>query len=359
MRLALLSLALLCSVAAPAADIAVPPAPVYRGQIVLPTGLKVAGAEFGGISGLDYDPAADVFYAISDDRSEKAPARFYALKMALGTDGISGLDIAESHVLLALNGKPFAPRTVDPEAVRLVDGRLLWASEGDATGRPSITKSDLSGKGLGVFKLPDAYLPTEAGGSGVRGNLGFEGLTLSPDGKTLYAATESALIQDGDKASLTAGSPARLLVLDLDSGNATAEHVYQTDRIPNAPTLPAGSADNGVSEILALDADRLIVVERSYVAGVGNRIAFYVVSLPGAEDVSGRATIAGARPLPKALWFKIDEGDFGGLDIDNIEAASFGPEIGGEHSLVLASDNNFNRQQISQFLLFTIPKTAP
>ena len=66
----------------------------------------------------------------------------------------------------------------------------MWSSEGDATGRPSITKSDLTGKGLGVFKLPDAYLPTEAGGIGVRPNLSFEGLALSPDGKTLYAAIE-------------------------------------------------------------------------------------------------------------------------------------------------------------------------
>jgi hypothetical protein len=360
MRLAFLFLAFFAPVAAQAADVAVPPAPVYRGQIVLPTGLKVAGAEFGGISGLDYDPAADTFYAISDDRSEKAPARFYALKMTLGTDGISGLDIAESHALLALNGEPFAARSVDPEAIRLAAGRLIWSSEGDATGRPSITKADLAGKGLGTFRLPDAFLPDEgAAGRGVRGNLGFEGLALSPDGTTLYAATENALLQDGDKASLTAGSPARLLVLDLAEGKVTGDYVYETEKIFQAPTLPAAPADNGVSEILALDAEHLVVVERSYVAGVGNHIAFFIVQLSGADDMSARPTIAGARPLSKALWFKIDEGDFGGLDIDNIEAASWGPEIGGERSLVIASDNNFNRHQSTQFLLFTVPNPAP
>lgn len=358
MRLALLFLALLAS-AAQAADVPVPPAPVYRGQMILPTGLKVAGAEFGGISGLDYDPAADTFYAISDDRSEKAPARFYALKMTLGTDGISGLDIAESHVLLALNGEPFAARSVDPEAIRLAAGRLIWSSEGDATGRPTITKADLAGKGLGTFKLPDAFLPDEAGGRGVRDNLGFEGLALSPDGTTLYAATENALVQDGDKASLTAGSPARLLVLDLAEGKVTGDYVYETEKIFQAPPVPGAPADNGVSEILALDADHLVVVERSYVAGVGNHIALFIVQLAGADDMSARPGIAGARPLSKALWFTIDEGDFGGLDIDNIEAASWGPEIEGERSLVIASDNNFNRHQSTQFLLFTVPKAAP
>jgi hypothetical protein len=360
MRLALLSIALLCSAAAHAADVLVPPAPVYRGQIVLPTGLKVAGAEFGGISGLDYDPAADVFYAISDDRSEKAPARFYALKLTLGTDGISGLDIAESHPLLALNGEPFAARSVDPEAIRLAAGRLIWSSEGDATGRPSITKADLAGKGLGTFKLPDAFLPDEGaggrGGRGVRGNLGFEGLALSPDGRTLYTATENALLQDGDKASLAAGSPARLLVLDLAEGKVTGDYLYETEKIFQAPPVPGAPADNGVSEILALDAEHLVVVERSYVAGVGNHIAFFTVSLAGAEDVSARPSVAGAKALSKTLWFKIDEGDFGGLDIDNIEAATWGPEIEGERSLVIASDNNFSRNQSTQFLLFTVPK---
>ena len=108
-----------------------------------------------------------------------------------------------------------------------------------------------------------------------------------------------------------------------------------------------------------LDADHLVFVERSYVAGVGNHIAFYIASLKGAEDVSKRASIAGARPLDKALWFTLDEGDFGGLDIDNIEAASWGPVIDGEPSLVIASDNNFNQHQITQFMLFTVPKPAP
>lgn len=31
----------------------------------------------GGLSGIDYDPQKKVYYIISDDRSEKNPARFY------------------------------------------------------------------------------------------------------------------------------------------------------------------------------------------------------------------------------------------------------------------------------------------
>src|SRR5262245_42325753 len=87
------------------------------GQIVLPTGLKIAGVEFGGISGLDYDAANDVYYAISDDRSERAPARFYVLKLAIGESGVAGLDIVSSSQLTGADGKPFAAKGIDPEAI--------------------------------------------------------------------------------------------------------------------------------------------------------------------------------------------------------------------------------------------------
>lgn len=76
------------------------PAPALIGEFVLPTGLKLNGVEFGGISGLDYDPAQNVYYAISDDRSEKAPARFYKLKLDIDGAGIHGLDILETSTLL-------------------------------------------------------------------------------------------------------------------------------------------------------------------------------------------------------------------------------------------------------------------
>ncbi len=59
-------------------------------------------------------------------------------------------------------------------------------------------------------------------------------------------------------------------------------------------------------------------------------------------------------PVKKQPVLKLGEGDFG-LDIDNVEAASFGPEIGGKRTLVIASDNNFNPVgQFTQFVVFTL-----
>ncbi len=108
--------------------------------------------------------------------------------------------------------------------------------------------------------------------------------------------------------------------------------------------------------MLALPDGRLVTVERSYVAGVGNHIAFYVIAPKVGVAIPSDGAVAGVPPLEKTLWFKIDEGDFGGIDVDNIEGVSWGPDIGGERSIVMVSDNNFSRHQKSQFLLFTLPK---
>lgn len=339
-----------------AEDAAPLPQPTYRGQIVLPTGLTIAGTEFGGISGLDFDAETGLFYAISDDRSDKAPARFYELRLALSDTGIATLDIAAIHTLRSTDGEVFAKGAVDPEAIRR-DGtrdRLVWSSEGDAEGRPQIVVATMDGKAEKTLDLPEAFLPNGDGTRGVRSNLAFEGLAISPDGQTLYAITEDALAQDGDKATFEAGSRSRLLTIDLGNERPGAEYFYETDPIPFRPTQPVKYADNGVSELLALPDGRLIVVERAYVDGIGNRIAFYVVAPRDDQAMSADARAKDIAPLKKTLWFKIDEGDFGGLDIDNIEAVSWGPDIGGERSLVVASDNNFSRHQKSQFVVFTL-----
>lgn len=332
------------------------PKPVFRGVAVMPQGLAVAGTPFGGISGLDYDAERDVFYAISDDRSELAPARFYELKLKLSAKGIERFDIAGTHILTRQDGTPFTRNSVDPEAIRYdpASDHLFWSSEGGDDAPAQIVESDRTGRVLRQLDLPQAYRPGSDNRTGVRPNLSFEGLALSTDGKTLYASTENALIQDGDKATFDAGSLSRILSFDLASGRAGLQETYLTEPIFARPVKAGGAADNGISELLDLDADHLIAVERSYVSGVGNRIAFYVIDLAGAAHVDDAATAENVKPAAKHWWFTIGEGD-AGFDVDNIEAVSWGPTIEGERSLIIASDNNFNARQITEFALFTVP----
>ncbi|MDI6026324.1 esterase-like activity of phytase family protein [Corticibacterium sp. UT-5YL-CI-8] len=330
--------------------------PKLLGQIILPTGLKIAGTEFGGISGLDYDAANDLYYAISDDRSEKAPARFYTLKIAIDEKGVHGLDIVSSRPLLDAAGKPFASKDVDPESIRfnVATGTFYWTSEGDLTGRPAVRESRLDGTLAREFPVPETYMPNAEKTRGVQNNLAFEVLTISPDGKTLLVGTENALVQDGDKATLEAGSRSRILAFDIASGDVKAEYAYDTDPIFTKSTQEPFWNDNGMSEIATVGED-LLTVERSYALGVGNQISFYRASFAGASDVKGAASLKDMQvaPLKKEPFMRIGEGDFG-LDIDNIESITWGPEIGGRKTIVIASDNNFNPLQFTQFVAFQI-----
>jgi len=331
--------------------------PEFLGEIVLPTELSIAGTLFGGISGLDYDAENDLFYAISDDRSQNGPARFYVLRLAVADGALAGLDIVSTHTLLNLEGQPFPELGVDPESIRFdpATGTLLWSSEGDADGNPAIFEADLDGRAIRQFEVPEAYLPNGEG-RGIYGNLAFESLSLSADGSQVLVATENGLAQDGDRATLEAGSRARIAVFDRESGELVAEYVYETDPIRVPSTEEPNYNDNGLSEFLVIDETRILTVERTFASGYGNEIAFYLTTLEGATDIAGAETIPDdATPAAKAHWFTIAEGDFG-LDIDNIESVSWGPEVDGARTLVIASDNNFNRVgQFTQFVLFGVP----
>lgn len=329
----------------------------FVGDITLPTGLLIEGEQFGGISGLDYDAQADRYFAISDDRSQRAPARFYELKLAIDAEGVHSIDIAATHTLRQASGDIFPDGGVDPEAIRFNPARktIIWSSEGDLTGKPGIFESRLDGTYLRSFAVPDYYTPNADGTSGVYGNLAFESLALSADGATIFAMTENALAQDGTKATLEAGSPARVIAFDVKSGEPTAEYVYETGPIFIKATAEPPYNDNGVSDMMALDDGRFIIVERSFASGIGNQIKLFITSLDSATDVNGQETIKGVTvtPLAKTELLTISEGDFD-LDIDNVEDITFGPEIDGSRTIVIASDNNFNATQFTQFVAFKL-----
>lgn len=326
------------------------------GEVVLPTGFKVDETEFGGISGLDYDPAANLYYAISDDRSEKAPARFYTLKIIADEKGVHRVDIVSTTTLLDANGKPFAAKDVDPESIRFnaSTGTIYWTSEGDLNGRPAIRESRIDGGLIREFDLPRYYIPDAPQTQGTRNNLSFESLAISTDGRTLLAGTENALMQDGDKATLETGSRSRIIAFDIPSGAVKAEYAYDTDPIfAKATRLPFWN-DNGLSEFSDWNGD-LLTVERAYAHGVGNQISFYRASLANATDVKGKEALKGApvTPVKKERVLRIGEGDFG-LDIDNIESITWGPIIGGRKTIIIASDNNFNPSQFTQFVVIQL-----
>jgi hypothetical protein len=335
------------------------PGPLRRiGEFRISTGLHLQGLEFGGISGLERDPASGRYLALSDDRAERGPTRFYEMDIGFDARGISKLEVLRTVELTDEDGKPFPRLAVDPEAIRLApNGNLVWASEGDQQGQPALFEADRNGRTIRRFALPDYYLPDAGKTRGVVGNLGHEGLAFSPDGRLLYALTENALVQDGPIANRQDGSLARLLVIDFASGKPVAEYAYRTEPVRLTSPRNPPVEDNGVAEILMMPDGRLLVVERTFALGAGNMIHLFFVRPEAATNILGRSSLREGEPvmpLAKELILTLREGDFG-LDLDNIESLALGPVLDGRQTLVFASDNNFNRNgQVTQFIVLAL-----
>lgn len=322
------------------------------GTFNLSSNLKVDGAPVGGLSALDYDPQRNVFYALSDDRVEFGPARFYTLRLDLGEDGIGGVEILSVTEIKAEGGTSYPLKGLDPEGMRLGrDGETLyWAHERDQQGRPYVgAMGRTTGTQLRSFPLPDYYMPAD--GRGIRDNLGFESLTLFGDG-SIVVANEQAMRQDGAKSTVDAGSLPRVLMIDIEAGQPTAEYVYPTENVAARPIPGEAFVTSGLVELLAArDGTSLFALERSFSVGHGHMIRLFRTSFDGATDVLGRDVIGpDVRAMEKRLLFTMSIGSTFDV-VDNVEGITYGPKIDGADTLVLVSDNNFNARQVTQFVL--------
>ncbi|MBE9103823.1 esterase-like activity of phytase family protein, partial [Nostoc cf. edaphicum LEGE 07299] len=323
----------------------------FVGQSTFTTSFIPAGAAgtvngtptpLGGLSGVTYDAVNNRYYAISDDRSQFGPARFYTFTTDTGVTFTNVTPLKDS------NGNLFATFSIDPEGIALTNnGTVFISSEGEVnpgSGRvtnPFIKEFSLTtGQELRSLFVPRKFLPvvedTNSNGivnagdtqtSGVYNNLAFESLTITPDQKTLFTAAENALSQDGLRASLTSGSPSRILQYNLVSGQPEKEYLYITDAIAQAPNPSTGSADNGLTDLLAIDnRGTLLALERSFAQGVGNTIKIYEVSLQGATDISfydslnnlSTEQLATIKPAQKRLLLNLNDLDLPN-GTDNIE----------------------------------------
>ncbi len=344
------------------AEITPNPSVEFIGEARLPTGLIYENTEFGGLSGITYDANSQKYsqkyYAISDDRSQKAPARFYGLKIHFNPVRV----LPEITVTTLSNEaqENFAPGTLDPEGIALTNQNTVWIlSEGDRRGQipPWIKEFSLTGEHIKTLPLPEKYIPDVQNNKGIRDNLSLESLTITPDNQWLFTATENALIQDGITATLTQGSPSRILQYNLLTGKPAKEFLYVTEPVANAPKPPESLHTNGLVELLALDETNLLSLERSYSNGVGNTILLFEVSLANASDIQtidslSSVDISQIRPAEKRLLLDLRSLN---IPLDNIEGMTLGPILpDGRRSLILISDNNFNPLQVTQILVFAL-----
>ena len=264
-------------------------------------------------------------------------------------------------------------RTLDAEGLApAANGRLYVSSEGNAADpnepAPGIYEYTREGRFVRSLPLPRRYLGS-GDGSGMRDNNAFEGLTVSPDGRRLFAATESSLRQDGDAPGFEHGAMSRFLVYDLPVVGAPREYAYRIDPVPRPKVFGESEGEIGVAEILALSGRELLVLERSYVREVAlrggrsaNTIRIYHVTLTSDAEVTGRPSLGEAPPaavLKKTLVL-----DAAAIApelspplraLENFEAMTFGPRLpDGSASLMLISDDNFSDRQVTAIVVLAL-----
>lgn len=347
------------------------------GEYSFESGREFQATTVGGLSGLTYDPRRGVYYAISDDRGEHQPARFYTLELDLGLAGIQDLRVVGVTTLDRdadqPGVQPYGPNETDLEDLALTpDDELIVSSERDQQARPWLRRFALDGSLLGELELPERFRPQTAPGPngrplvvhGVRPNLGFEGIGLSPDGQFLFVANEQALAQDGPLSTLEHGTTIRLLEYELgsDGWQPGPEAAYLTEPIPNPPVPADGPADNGVSALLTVAHLPLgldfLALERNYSLGVGNDVSLFGLRIGQARRTETLPALP--TPFEGTLVEKVRLARLTDLGVrpDNLEGMCLGPNLSdGSHSLILMSDDNFSEsgsKQVNQFVLLAL-----
>lgn len=336
------------------------------GQVEIPYNYSFEDTPVGGLSGLTYNPANRLYYVISDDRGDLAPARFYSFKLRLNAEGKLGdnsIRWQAMHALKNPNGKQYDTGTIDPEGIAAGPDSLIYiSSEGDPRKdvSPFINAFSPDGRFVKSLPVPRAFWSAEKKDHmnfGVRNNLAFEGLSIAPNEEKLYAAIENALVQDGPEADSLHSSPSRMIEYDLMSGSVEHQYEYKVAPVHFKRANHKGFSVNGLSDVLALDNNgHLLSFDRNYVQGEGNQIFLYYISTEGATDINHVESLKDfdkkVQPVQKKLVANMS--DYG-ITIDNFEGLVLGPKLkDGGRLLLMVSDNNFSSSQKTLFTAFSL-----
>ncbi|GMR23623.1 MAG: esterase-like activity of phytase family protein [Acidobacteriota bacterium] len=335
---------------------------------------------FGGISGVAYDSASGNWIALADARSR---SRFYELSVVYDGGVLHVRPIGLTRFRDGA-GEAFPENVLDPEGIAETPwGTLLISTEADSRREPveqaKLLEFDASGHLLRRLELPEKFVtegwPPE---KGVRHNLGFESLTLSPDGTKLFVGAEESLLQDGPQATFDRGALCRIVEYRVGDGEIApfAEYAYPLGPVARPSELEDVDLDVGLVELVALAGSKLLALERDFIrerAGsrrgrrAMSRARIFLVDVGEATDVSGLASLENAgefRPVRKELLLDFDD-IVPKLSpayplLDNFEAMGLGPVLpDGGRSLLVVSDDNFSDRQRSAFLLFSLKAVEP
>ena len=369
--------------------------PAYVNSLTIPGNtLDLSGGtianngRFGAFSGLYYLPSVNQWFGLSDRGPGGGTLDYntrlqrFSLDVDKTTGAISNFQIQQTILFqngsIYLNGlAPASASTLgnsfDPEGIVVLprSGNFLVSDEYG----PSVYEFNRGGQFIRSFSVPSNILPKSGGStdylaspkpgtltSGREGNRGLEGLAVSPDGRYAFAMLQNGVITDGNSsgAEFARSGYTRILKYDVDSGNVVGQYAYQ---------LASTGQGRGISEIVALDDHRFMVIERNNRGvGVNSNLAspdknIFMIDLNGASDVSSVDLTtplgSGIIPVTKSPAF---------IDLDAITIAAFnnkspekweglavGPQLNdGSYLLLAGTDNDYSVTQNGSNIQFDV-----
>lgn len=260
---------------------------------------------------------------------------------------------------------------LDPEGIRVGPTGQIYIS--DEYG-PYVYQFNQNGQRVGTVAVPSKFgidHPNADGTlelppnnlTGRQSNRGMEGLAITPSGSKLYGIMQSPLIQDGGLNAANARVGLNTRILEMTPGStATREFLY-----------PLANANNGISEILAVNNSQFLVLERDGRAGSTAQFKqIFLVNLLGATDISNIGTTpfnglptsgipSGVTPVSKTLFLDLLNPIYGlaGASFpEKIEGLAFGPDLpDGRHLLLVATDNDFAATNPTRFFAFALDQS--
>lgn len=326
----------------------------------------------GGVSGLAVDPATGEIVGISDDPQDNRVFIFEVSKPGAPFR-------VDLRAYFPLPSGPGAPAALDSEGIAITrSGHMFISSEGlprrEPRVPPAIVEYTRRVDSVGPLTIPSKFLQPESGPitRGVRENEGFEALTLTPDEQRLFTASETSLAQDGEGATFTRGTTARLIEFVAEGGTFVArrEFPYPLEPVPQVDFTPRFMI-NGLVELLALSDTEFLSMDRGYAEEAGDNgrratfIRIFRTSLDGATDISAMASIrrrSDLKPVRKRLVLDLNAvkdlpSELRVAALDNFEGMCFGPTLAdGSRTLLIVSDDNFSPRQRTWFLLFRVTR---
>lgn len=289
---------------------AVQAAPAFVNGLALPGamgdqyGSSVNNGRLGYFSDIYYDPNRNEWWGLSDRGpgggtiSYETRVQRFTLGVDMNTGAISNFQVAQtvkfSNAGNAMNGLAPSPSNVlgnalDPEgfAINPTNGNFLVSDEYG----PSLNEFNRNGQLVRTFNTPASIVPRDAATgtpnyvndtgntAGKRGNRGFEGLAVSPDGQYTYTMLQSATLDEGGSS----GVYDRIVKFDNATGNAVAQYAYK---------MEGSSQGRGISALVPINDHEFMVIERNNRGvGVDSDLAspnkkVFTLNLDGATDVS-------------------------------------------------------------------------